>query len=361
MEETSKKLYPMRFVEKEAEMPWGQVCYQIADLGAIDSMVYDGWLGGNSLSELMGTFLERVVGDDAFEFYGLQFPILVKVMKTSGRQPLQINAADDVAEERYDSFGKTSFWFVKEASEDASLFLGLNRDVDAGEFYRRCQEGTAEEILNEIHPKAGDSFVIKPGTVYAAGPGLTIVEISECSELSFNLETELEEAFDLIDFHLFTPTSGGIDPSATVATLGNVRGGTADVVGGGVREADVERGVNTSGCKLADCDEFKVTKFDLENPLHIFSDQPGSFAIYHCISGEAFVQAPTESGGYENYPLKAGASILVPSEVNDFMLFPAADKTVLLEATVERRTLPDSYTDGKPADDTPDPHVRQWN
>ena len=48
MEETTKKLYPLRFVEKEAEMPWGHVSYQIADLGAIDSMVYDGWLGGNS-------------------------------------------------------------------------------------------------------------------------------------------------------------------------------------------------------------------------------------------------------------------------------------------------------------------------
>ena len=144
-------------------MPWGQVCYQIADLGAIDSMVYDGWLGGNNLSELMGTFLERVVGDDAFEFYGLQFPILVKVMKTSGRQPLQINAADDVAEERYDSFGKTSFWYVKEASEDASLFLGLNRDVEAGEFYRRCKEGTAWEILNEIHPKAGEFGAVRGG------------------------------------------------------------------------------------------------------------------------------------------------------------------------------------------------------
>ena len=40
---------------------------------------------------------------------------------------------------------------------------------------------------------------------------------------------------------------GGMVPSATVATLGHVRGGTADVVGGGVREADVERGVNAAG------------------------------------------------------------------------------------------------------------------
>ena len=347
MEETSKKLYPMRFVEKEAEMPWGQVCYQIADLGAIDSMVYDGWLGGNNLSELMGTFLERVVGDDAFEFYGLQFPILVKVMKTSGRQPLQINAADDVAEERYDSFGKTAFWFVKEASEDASLFLGLNRDVDAGEFYRRCQEGTAEEILNEIHPKAGDCFVIKPGTVHAAGPGLTIVEISECSELSFNLETELEEAFDLIDFHRFISAV----PPLTWPRVATVAEGSMPSEDSG------------KGCKLAECDEFKVTKFDLENPLHIFSDQPGPFSTYSCVSGEAIIQPGPGAESFTQVNFKAGQTVLVPSEVNDILLLPAREGTVLLETTVERRTDPDSYIGDSQPDsaDSPDPHLRIWN
>ena len=327
MEETNKKLYPIEFLEDAKEMPWGHVSYQVADLGAIDSMVAGGWFGGNTLSELMGTYLERVVGDEAFEYYGLQFPLMLKVIRTTLRQPLQVNVGDEAAEERYDSFGKTAFWYIKEAADDAALFLGLNRDVDAGEFYRRCQDGTMDEILNLVHPKAGDCFVIRPGTVFAAGPGLTIVEISECSELTFDLTADLEEVFDLIDFRHSFPT-----------------------------EADA-----TGSQKLAEEPEFTVTKFDLENPLHIFSDQPGSFAIYHCTSGEAFVQAPAESGGYENWTLKTGKSILVPSEVNDFMLFPAADKTVLLEATVERRSLPDSYTGGGPAGDNPDPHVRQWN
>jgi hypothetical protein len=44
------------------------------------------------------------------------------------------------------------------------------------------------------------------------------------------------------------------------------------------------------------------------------------------------------------------------------MLFPAREDTVVLEALVERRSVRDSYTEDSPAeDDTPDPHVRNWN
>ena len=97
---------------------------------------------------------------------------------------------------------------------------------------------------------------IRPGTVFAAGPGLTIVEIGECSELTLGIhnwgielpdgdDLLLEEAFDLIDFKRFSPAPPSGD------------------------------------------DGFKVTRMELVNPLHIFSEQPGDFAIYHCVSGEA--------------------------------------------------------------------------
>ena len=247
MEDINKKLYPLEFLEDSVETPWGHVSYQIADLGFVDSLISGGWFGGNTLSELMGTYLERVVGDDAFEYYGLQFPLLVKVIKTTGWQPLQVNVSDEVAEARYDSFGKTALWYIRKADTDASLYLGLNRDVDAAEFYNRFQDGSVKENLNEVHPSVGDVFLIEPGTVFAAGPGLEILEIGECSELTLNLETELEEAFDLIEFHHYSPSSEGTDPSFNVRSADP----TTDFVGGppsyvaegghGCREVDTAR------------------------------------------------------------------------------------------------------------------------
>ena len=308
-------------------------------------MIDNGWFGGNTLSELMGTYLERVVGDDVFEFYGLQFPVMVKVMDVTGWQPLQMNAPDDVAAERYDSFGKTALWYVQETTPGSELLLGFNRNVDPAEFYARCQDGTVREVLNIVKPRKGEAYLIKPGTVFAAGSGLRIVEIAESSELVFNLhnwglesldseELLLEEAFDLIDFRKYVP-----EP--------------------------------VTGDKLASCPEFVVTKLDLKDGLHIFSDQPGSFAVYYCASGEATVQIPVEDDkgakSVESYSLKSGHSILVPSELNDFFLIPAARGTVLLEALVEKRLVKDSYTNQEvePSSfveaETPDPHIREWN
>lgn len=330
MDDKEKKLYPLRFLEDKDQRPWGEVHYKIADLGLVDSKVRNGWLADNKLSELMGTYMERIVGDDSFEYYGLQFPILIKSFKTDSWQPLQVNVPDAESEARYDSFGKTAMWYVEKASKDARIYLGLAKDVAPGEFYERCLDSSITEVLNVVHPKAGDLFVIEPGTVFAAGPGLSIIEISECSEMTFNLQnpSDLTEAFDLINFSKFI-AAGAAGPNSIII---------------------VER------------NEFKVTKLDLQNPLHIFSDQPGSFATYHCLSGAALIRQGTEDMDFTDVPVDAGEVVLVPSEVNDFFLFPAKEGTVLLETTVERRVDPDSYTgDTKPTEDTPDPHLRNWN
>ncbi len=270
---------------------------------------------------------------------------MVKVINVTGWQPLQMNASDDIAAERYDSFGKTALWYVQEAAQDSELLLGFNCDIDPAEFYARCQDGTVKEVLNVVRPHKGEAFLIKPGTVFAAGPGLKIVEIAESSELVFNLhnwgvelpgseELLLEEAFDLIDFRKYAP-----EP--------------------------------ITGDKLAVCPEFVVTKLNLKDGLHIFSEQPGSFAVYYCASGEATVQIPVEndkgSRSVESYSLKSGHSILVPSELNDFFLIPAASETILLETLVEKRLVKDSYTNQEvePGSfveaEAPDPHIREWN
>lgn len=341
MEEENRKLYPLRFLVDRVQEPWGEIDYHIADLGFKDSMVDNGWFGGNTLSELMGTFLERVVGDDAFEFYGLQFPLMLRTLDVRAWMPLRVNVPDDIAEERYDSFGKTALWYVEEAAPGAELVLGFNRTVEPAEFYAMCQDGTVRDVLNIVRPKKGDCFFLKPGTVYAAGPGLKVVEIAESSELSLNLndlgaslpdpqEILLEEAFDLIDFNEYAPVAA---PEG----------------------------------KLAACPEFVVTKLDLKDGLRIFSDQPGSFAIYHCVGGEAQIRTSLDGKSEETYSLKEDQTLLVPSEMNDFYVLPLRQGTVLLEALVERRTVTDSYTNQQVAPgsliepEMPDPHLKEWN
>ena len=326
--ESEKKLYPFKLVPV-ADGP--DETWHLADLGYPDSMVRGGWLAGNTLSEIMEMYMDRVVGEGVFAAYGRQFPVLVKTLNGVRRTPLLVHPDDEIAAQRFDFLGKAKLWYVASAAPGARLYLGFRRDVGAAEFYRACKEGGVESLLNVVEPKAGDAFFIAPGTVHAAGEGVVVTEVAESSPLDFRLydwgrpageldpfdaELTLEAAFDFIGFRAWKPS------------------GPAVPAGEGI-------------LRLTDCPEFIVSEIRLNAPLHIECERFGSFVAYHCLSGEASVQVPAEAPNGEkttdNYGIKAGETLLVPAEVPDFYLVPRAEGTLLLEAVVERHELPEDF------------------
>ena len=91
--EEKKQLYPLQFIPIASKSPWGGDAlirqlgkdfveadeegnehhlttedrigesWEIADMGFRDSLVSEGWLAGNSISDLMETYLDRIVGE----------------------------------------------------------------------------------------------------------------------------------------------------------------------------------------------------------------------------------------------------------------------------------------------------------
>lgn len=301
-----KRIGPIKFIPTPVDRPWGTCTYEVADLGVVESEVLDGWLAGNALDDLMQTFLERLVGDFAFENYGLQFPVMLKTLKVHGDTSLHVNADDEAARQRYDAFGKTILWYVLRAGADACLHLGLRRDIAAAEFYERCLAGTLEPVLRTVKPKAGDSFLIAPSLVHGASGDLEILEISGPSELFFRVwdrpggqESHLEEAFDLIELNA---------------------GGPKAVRGPGL---------------LARCPQFTVHELKVDAPLRSHREgDGGSFLLYRCLRGSVTVR-PGEDDSVRACHLEAGETVLIPAETEDFFLIPAGADTLLLEITLE--------------------------
>lgn len=315
MENENKQLTPLKFLPDVQQMPWGSVEYKLADLGFIDSMAAEGWLGGNTLSDIMQTYLERVVGETSFDWYGTQFPVMVKRLQVRGRTSLHLNPDDETAEQRYDSFGKTALWYVEAAGPSAALYLGFRKPVGADQFYSACLDGSVESLLHKVKPVPGESFLITPGMVHAA-QDVTLIEVAECSELWFRLhdwgaterELHLEEAFDLVDlgaWHNPAPRQGAM---------------------------------------LATTPQFTVHEIALNQALKSHRDADDTFMLYICVKGGAVVQA---SG--ENYSLKLSEVLLIPAEVTDFALLPSAPETVLLEVRMDPR--PDNDLVSDPVDD----------
>ena len=161
--------------------------WEISDMGIEDSVISNGWLAGNTISEIMETYLERVVGDRVYEYYGRQFPLLIKFLDIQDKLSVQVHPNDEIGEQRYDSLGKTEMWYVMDAEPGAKIYMGFKHEISAQELFDRCHNGTVDEVLNVIYPKKGDCIFIAPGTVHAADKGLLIAEIQESSDLTFRL------------------------------------------------------------------------------------------------------------------------------------------------------------------------------
>lgn len=347
--------------------------WELADMGVEDSVVSNGWLAGNTISDVMDTYLERIVGENVYNFYGRQFPLLVKFLDINGKLSVQVHPDDETAAERYDSLGKPELWYVMDAKPGAKIYVGFKKDMTAREFYDRCLSGTVEEVLNVIYPKKGDVLYITPGTVHSADGGLLIAEIQESSDMIFRLydwgrefdpktarPMHLEEAIDIVDYRAF---------DKCLYRKGPLWGEEASTKPCGVHECECEGECHCHDdgeCHCHDSHEhthsegqvaeilvespqFNVTKINLSDPLHIYTEQFESFIIYICIEGAASIQVPStnENGEpcMENYEFKKGETVLIPAEMPDFYLVPRDRSTILLEAVTRPEEYLDEYID----------------
>ena len=336
-----EKLYPLKFIPIASPRPWGGTAlvevlgkkfseeaegcpcrligesWELADMGGQNSVVGNGYLEGKTIADIMKTYQKRVVGENVFKRYGTQFPLLIKFLDIEGKLSVQVHPDDKVAAERYGSLGKAEVWYVLDAKADAKIYMGFARDVSPEEFSKACKSGTADQLLNVIHPKRGDVIFIKPGTVHAAEGGILICEIQESSDMTFRLydwgrennpatarKMHLDEAVDIIDYKKYERAdrlSSGLDQELSAECI-------------------------------ADCPQFTVNHLILDDRILICTDRRDSFLIYSCIKGKVSLEMDEENEGTKKYTLEQGDTILVPAECPRFTLNPLEEKSELLES-----------------------------
>lgn len=289
------KLYPLKFVRNEGG-------WLLAD--SLD--VAEGWLEGNTLDDVMETYMDRVTGEMVFGCTGRQFPLMARTLQVDGSLPPMVCPDDLTASERYDSLGKMKVWYVISASEESTISIGLRNQLTAADFFNAAIEGSLDGHMQTFPAHAGDLFTIAPAQVHSACGRMKLLEISEASEADFVLGGDgdiFEAASECLDYVQLAP---GSEPSGTPA--------------------------------------FAARKMTLTDPLQVSMDEYDSFLLYAGVSGEAVLQIPSGNGGFDKHVLKAGEVILVPAEVPDFYLLPLTSDAVIIEATIENQLQIDSYT-----------------
>lgn len=149
------------------------------------SIVASGVHEGRALVEVLEEYPEYL-GTHPRTAYTL--PILIKFIDAKKDLSVQVHPDDEYAMEHENgSLGKSEMWYVLDATEEATLVHGFKRDMDKETLEQSLRDGTIEKFLQKIRVVKDDVFFVEAGTVHAIGAGALIVEIQECSNLTYRL------------------------------------------------------------------------------------------------------------------------------------------------------------------------------
>jgi mannose-6-phosphate isomerase len=309
-------LYPLKFQTIYKDKIWGGhkiKTYLHKDFGALPncgetweisgvksdvSVVSNGELAGVSLSTLLETYKDELVGKKVYEHFGETFPLLVKFIDANEDLSIQVHPDDELAKKRHDSFGKTEMWYVIQADPGSTLIAGFNKELDEKEYLEKFNSGHITDILNKEDVKAGDVFFLPAGRVHTIGKGLLIAEIQQTSDITYRIydfdrvddkgnkrELHTEEALAAIDYKHYPEYKTRYEPH---------------------KNAPVE---------LVSCPYFTTNLLDFTESTTRDYTHLDSFVIYVCLKGGFVIKH-----NKKDYPVKMGDCVLLPKTINKVTL-----------------------------------------
>lgn len=305
-------LYPLKFTPILKDKIWGgtkleNIFHKLAETNNLgeswelsgheddDSIVINGFLAGNTLTELIEIYMGELVGDKVFDEYGLSFPLLFKLIDANENLSIQVHPGDELAAERHNSYGKTEMWYVLDAEPGSELIIGFSKNCSKDEYLDALDEDKVESLLQRIAVSKGDVFFIPAGLVHSIGKGIVVAEIQQSSDVTYRIydfkrtdeqgnerELHTEMALDVINF------------DASVNSQVKYE----------LKQNEIVR--------LVECDYFTTNILSFNSPLTRNYGTIDSFIAYMCLEGSLAI----ETNG-EITRITKGETILIPACINE--------------------------------------------
>lgn len=294
--------------KNSGEMPNIGESWEISCFNDDISVVSNGFLKGNAIDELIEIYMGDLVGDRIFDEFGIQFPLLIKLIEAGDDLSIQVHPDDEIAELRHNSFGKTEMWYVIQADKGSELISGFKKDSGKKEYLESLNKGEIKNLLNYVEVFEGDIFFIPAGRIHAIGKGILLAEIQQTSDLTYRIydwnrlddngnarELHTEMAVDVIDY------------SATKNSKTDYK-------------KIQNQTVNTIKCRYFSTN---ILKFDKEiEKDYILID---SFVIYLCTNGKFSIVYNQN----ESVTVEAGETVLIPAVLKNLILIPDTEAQIL--------------------------------
>ncbi len=285
--------------------------WEICGLEESQSVISNGFLANNEINELVETYMGDLVGEQVFERFGNQFPLLFKFIDANDSLSVQVHPGDVLAAERHQSYGKTEMWYVVDADSDATLISGFSKPTTKEDYLTALENKSLKDILRVENVKKGDAFFIPAGRVHAIGSGVLLAEIQQTSDITYRIydwdrndtdgnprELHTEMALDAIDFSM--------DESNKIET---------------------KTEVNTTS-KIMACPYFVTNKVVFDKDVEKVYAAIDSFVVYMCLEGSYCIQY-----GSELLQVNKGETVLIPAIMTEVVLIPN-ELTTLLEVYI---------------------------
>lgn len=123
---------------------------------------------------------------------GAGFPLLVKLLAAGKLLSLQVHPDDaQAAAMGREEPGKHEAWLILDAAPGAYVYLGLAEGVSLEDLERAIardsREAALAPLLRRVEVRPGDLIDVAPGTIHAIGPGLTLLEVQQPSDLTYRV------------------------------------------------------------------------------------------------------------------------------------------------------------------------------
>lgn len=254
----------------------------------VDGGEYDGTLL-NVLVERLGP---KLVGQDNYERFGNEFPLLIKFIDARDDLSIQVHPTDEIALRQGRRRGKTEMWYLMSSDKGAKLYSGLKKKITPEEYAAMVENDTICDALAQYEVKEDDVFFLPAGRIHAIGAGCFLAEIQQTSDVTWRIYDFKRKDKDGNYRELHTK-------QAAEAINYNV-------------EKDYRTNYlpeKNQGVNLVSCPYFNTAVYDLNEPMTIDYSELDSFVILIGLSGEGTV---TDAKG-NTTSLKAGETILLPA------------------------------------------------
>ena len=266
--------------------------WEISGVKNNETVVDGGEYDGTPLNVLVERLGSKLVGQDNYERFGNEFPLLIKFIEARDDLSIQVHPTDEIALRQGRQRGKTEMWYLMSSDKGAKLYSGLKKKITPEEYAAMVENDTICDALAQYEVKEDDVFFLPAGRIHAIGAGCFLAEIQQTSDVTWRIYDFKRKDKDGNYRELHTK-------QAAEAINYNV-------------EKDYRTNYlpeKNQGVNLVSCPYFNTAVYDLNEPMTIDYSELDSFVILIGLSGEGTV---TDAKG-NTTSLKAGETILLPA------------------------------------------------